>query len=361
MIRDPKTLWAQPQYRKIMQDILPHLETWLEQGKAFALATVIKTWGSAPRPVGSALAVNTEQEMAGSVSGGCVEGDVAREAQTILREGKPRLLKYGVSNEDAWSVGLSCGGSIHVWLEPFFANSEDGDERDAWEALQRCLHDNRACILATDMRQDQNRHFLILPDGDHVGARPPDGLLQEALRAYRERRHLQAEVDGIPYFIRVYPRKSQLIIVGAAHITADLVQLGNFFGFETIVIDPRGTFAHKTAFEDPPQRLLNAWPAEVLPDLTLDAYAYAVMLTHDPKIDDQALHLLLRTPIGYIGALGSSRTHAKRVQRLEDAGFKAEEIERIHAPIGLDIHAKKPREIALSIMAEIIRVQNAYQ
>ena len=149
-----------------------------------------------------------------------------------------------------------------------------------------------------------------------------------------------------------------MLIIGAAHITADLVDLANTFGFESIVIDPRGTFASKTQFQTPPDVIFEKYPSEVIPDYTLDAYTYAVILSHDPKIDDNALHLLLKSHVAYIGALGSKKTHAKRIARLREAGFSDTQIDRIQAPIGLNINAKTPREIALSIMAQIIGVMN---
>jgi len=345
-----------------MFDILPKIEEWVSQDKPFALATVIKTWGSSPRPVGSALAVTEDMEMAGSVSGGCVEGAVMKKAQEILQSGQPQRLKFGVTDEDAWAVGLSCGGAIQVWAERFLAFDESPDERAVWEKLRECLNKNLGCVLLTSMREGANEHLLVVPAEDAVLGRRPDPALRElAMKAYRERNNQVLEHEGNSYFARVFPRKSQLLIVGAAHITTDLVGLGNLYDFETIVIDPRGIFAEKTQFPEPPHQLFVDWPAEVLPGFTLDDYSYAVLLTHDPKIDDQALHLLLNSGIGYIGALGSRRTHEKRVKRLTKAGFSEDQIGRIHAPIGVDINAKRPKEIALSIMAELIQVQNRFR
>ncbi|MEM1121104.1 MAG: XdhC family protein, partial [Bacteroidota bacterium] len=152
--------------------------------------------------------------------------------------------------------------------------------------------------------------------------------------------------------------KSQLLIIGAAHITVDLVTLGKMYGFETIVIDPRGIFTNKTQFTTPPDQLYEKYPAEVLPDYDLDAHTYAVVLSHDPKIDDNALHILLKSDVAYIGALGSRKTQAKRVARLQEAGFDDATIAKIHSPVGLAIKAKTPKEIALSIMAELILTKN---
>ncbi|RMG19304.1 MAG: XdhC family protein, partial [Bacteroidetes bacterium] len=197
-------------------------------------------------------------------------------------------------------------------------------------------------------------------NGKVLGGEPDEELLQAALKAWQQRKSQIIEREAGNYFALVIPRKCQLLIVGAAHISADLVHLARQFDFETIVVDPRGIFSNNTQFLTQPDHKYAKWPEEVLPDLPLDAYTFAVTLTHDPKIDDQALKLLLRSEVAYIGSLGSSRTHAKRLARLHKAGFTEEETSRIHGPIGLDIHAKLPREIALSIMAEIIRIKNQH-
>ncbi len=339
-----------------MIDILPGVKEWIRQKKPFALATVIQTWGSSPRPVGSAMAVSEEMEMVGSVSGGCVEGAVVLEAAAVLESGKPRRLHFGISNEDAWSVGLSCGGKLDVFVEKFLAF----EEKEVWEGLSKAIQNNSGCVLLSKLAENQSGHFLVHASGQVVGDSLPPSLLEKTLLAFKERKNQLIEEEGTKWFAQVFPRKNQLFIVGAAHITVDLVALARPFGFETIVIDPRGIFANKTQFPVPPDQLFVNWPEEVLPGFTFDASSFAVVLSHDPKIDDPALHYLLRTSLAYIGALGSSRTHAKRVARLQKAGFSEADIQRIHGPIGMDIHAKTAKEIALSIMAEIIGVKNAY-
>ena len=343
-----------------MIELLPQIEKWVNARRPFVIATVIQTWGSSPRPVGSSLIVNGDMEMAGSVSGGCVEGAVIKAAMPILENGRPDRLPFGVSDEDAWAVGLSCGGKMQVFAEKFVAFASDEAEQAAWQTLLSCLKENRGCVLISRMGANQSAHTIILADGTAVG-QPASEVLQLAGRkAYRERKSQVMDIEGNQYFMQVFPRKSQLLIVGAAHITADLVTLGNLYDFETVVIDPRGIFADKTQFPNAPHQLLCKWPAEVLPSFVLDEYAYAVLLTHDPKIDDQALEILLPSNIGYIGALGSRRTHEKRKTRLRNAGFSEEQIAEIHGPIGVDINAKRPKEIALSIMGEIIKVQNRF-
>ncbi|MEM1319664.1 MAG: XdhC family protein [Bacteroidota bacterium] len=343
-----------------MKALLQTIDQWMTADKSFAMATVLKTWGSAPRPVGSTMLIAEDMEMAGSVSGGCVEGAVIREALPVIQSGESRKLAFGVSDEAAWSVGLSCGGKMEVFVERCPAFDQRVEERAAWRALQEQLRSNVGGVLLSKMEEGPGHHTLVLPDGTTEGQPLEEALLREALRAYGERKTQIIEMAETRYFARVYPPRSKMIIIGAAHITVDLVRLAQLYDFETIVIDPRGIFTNKTQFPVPPDQIFENYPAEVLNNFTLDAYTYAIVLSHDPKIDDNALHLLLPSEVAYIGALGSRRTHDKRVRRLREAGFSEEAISRIHAPVGVDIKAKRPNEIALSIMGEVIGVKNAY-
>jgi xanthine dehydrogenase accessory factor len=343
-----------------MKELLPTIQQWTKSKQPFATATVIQTWGSSPRPIGSTMLIAADGSMAGSVSGGCVEGAVVKSAKALLESGGGKLLRFGVSDEEAWAVGLSCGGSIEVYVERFMAFDERTEEQQVWQTLQTALEQNKGCILISRLSEGESRHFLVQPDGQFSGLPLSAAVHQAALSSYKERKNQILEEEGIRYFIRVFPRKSQLFVIGAAHITVDLVDLAMQFGFETIVIDPRGAFANKTLFTRPPDELFEKYPSEVLHDFTLDAYTYAAVLSHDPKIDDNALHILLKSQVAYIGALGSKRTQDKRVARLQEAGFSEAEIARIHSPIGVDIHAKTAKEIALSILAEMIGVKNEF-
>lgn len=336
-----------------MEEILSTILSWEEQGLQYAVATVIQTWGSAPRPVGSVMAVSEKLDMAGSVSGGCVEGAVVKEVAGVLESGKPKILAFGVSNDQAWSVGLTCGGKVTVFLEPVSRQAKLNAR------LYACLDKQEPCILVSHLQEDAMQRSLIFPNGDTEGEILPEAVKTAALSYYNSRKSGAVEVDGGEWFIRIYPRPSRLFVIGAAHIAVDLVHLARYFGFEPIVIDPRGIFTDRTVFTTPPKELIRDWPAEVLPNYDMDAYTYAVLLSHDPKIDDQALHLLLESDIAYIGALGSKRTHARRVARLQEAGYSDEKIARIHGPIGVNIHARSAREIALSIMAELIMIKNS--
>lgn len=340
-----------------MKEFLNEINNWLADKKDFAVATVIQTWGSAPRPVGSSMLIDADMNMMGSVSGGCVEGAVVREAMDVLATNKPKLLSFGVTDEEAWEVGLSCGGAIKVFVERFvgFENEKIS------EILRGCLENNQGCTLMLKIGGEASEHVLVLPNGEVISKnKATDILIENAKRAYSERKSQTIEIGEYRWFAQVFPSKDRLIIVGAAHIAVDLVHLAHYFGFETLVIDPRGIFADKTQFPTAPNRLVNDWPAEILPDYTLDEYTFAVLLTHDPKIDDQALEILLKEKTAYIGALGSKKTHEKRVKRLTEKGFSEEQIAAIHAPIGVDINAKSAREIALSIIAELIKVRNKF-
>ena len=341
-----------------MKVLLNKIQEWIAKDKKFAIAIVTKTWGSSPRPVGSVMIISEDMEMAGSVSGGCVEGAVIKSAVPLLEKGEGKQLAYGVTDEEAWGVGLSCGGKIQVFAEQFLAFNDN--EKEVWKKLEYCLQNNEGCVLLTRLENGKGHHALVLPNGEVVGENVNENLQKEGSRAFHERKNQVIEVDGSTYFAQVFPRKSQMLIIGAAHITVDLVQLAHLYDFETIVIDPRGIFSNKTQFTVPPDFIFEKYPSEVLENYDLDAYSYAVILSHDPKIDDNALEILLPSKIGYIGALGSRRTHEKRVRRLSEKGFSEEEIQRIHAPIGVDIRAKTPKEIAMSIMGEIIKSKNEY-
>lgn len=331
-----------------MVDILDDLESRLDAEAPFALATVIKTWRSAPRSEGASMIVSNEGALTGSVSGGCVESTVVREAQQLLQtEGIARRLSFGVTDEDAWSVGLSCGGQIDVWLEAV-------KDRGIWKNLVKLIRSNQGCVLVSGLEDKENEKFIY--SGDNSDSQQDEGLLEISRQAYTQ--HKTQISEG--YFFNVFPAKSRLIIIGAAHVTLDLVQLARMHNFETIVIDPRGIFSSEERFELKPDQLITDWPAEVLPGLSLDADSYVVVLTHDPKIDDQALKIVLDSEAAYVGALGSRKTHAKRTIRLKETGISDEQIDRIYGPVGLDINARQPVEIALSIMAQIIAVKNQH-
>ena len=308
---------------------------WARAGKGAALATVVETWGSAPRPRGAQLAVSAEGEMMGSVSGGCVEGAVVAEALEALADGRPRLLTYGVSDEDAFAVGLACGGTIRVMVEPVGVGQ--GPDAGLLGELVAARAARQPVVYA--VRPDDWRRELV---------RGPGGPLWEPARDA-----LASDRSGFAedWFLGVHNPPLRMAVIGAVHIAQALVPMARLAGYDVTVIDPREAFASPARF--PETRLIHDWPDEALAAFGLDARTAVVTLTHDPKLDDPAIEAALRAPVFYLGCLGSSRTHAKRVARLEAAGFGAAEIARIHAPIGADIGAQSPAEIALAILAQI--------
>lgn len=326
-----------------MLDILKQTDEFLYKSNTVAIARVMRTWRSSLRPVGSSLVVNEESEMIGSVSGGCVEKAVVAKSLKVMDSGKAELAKFGVADEDAWEVGLSCGGALTVLVQPFFSNDE-------WNEIQSLQNQNVGFAVITSI--SEHAENVIIQEEELQNSYP------KAFELYMNRSNGVVDEEGQSYFVHSFPPKLTMLLIGSAHITSELIKLADSFGFDTVVVDPRDTFAKKTTYAVEPKALHVNWPQEILPDLTLDKNTFAVILSHDPKIDDEALKILIDKEVSYIGALGSKKTHAKRVARLEGYGFTEEQIARIHAPIGLPINALLPKEIALSVMAEIIKVKN---
>jgi xanthine dehydrogenase accessory factor len=334
-----------------MRDVVDVMKSWQTKGQAFALARVVQTWGSSPRPVGSGLLISSGMEMAGSVSGGCVEGSVLKEAGQVIEKKVTKRLSYGVSDDEAWSVGLTCGGKIQVFLQPVQPGG-------LWSEFVDAISRSEEFLVATKLDEGTMEDTLIYQSGKQAGPDLPPDILTKAKAALDKGTSLIAESGGANYFIHTFPKRSKMLIIGAAHIAADLVQLANLYDFETILIDPRSAFANKTQFHVAPDRVITKYPSEVLAEFDLDSHMYAVVLSHDPKIDDDALRILVRSKVAYIGALGSRGTHEKRVERLKQAGFTDEQIGRIESPVGINIQAQGAREIALSIMGSVIRTKN---
>ena len=305
---------------------------WHRDGRGAALATVVETWGSAPRPVGSLMAISGKGEIEGSVSGGCVEGAVVVEAQEALEKGRPKLLEFGVSDDQAFAAGLACGGRIRVLVEPVGA----GGLPEAMLAELVAARAARRPVGYMVNTRDWTRR-LVGPEET-----------PERFRADRS----GFEADGVT-FVAVHTPPLRLFVVGAAHIAQALVPMARLMGHDVTVIDPRSSFATPARFPDTEIRA--DYPDECVAPGELDARTALVTLAHDPKIDDPALEMGLRAPVYYLGALGSTRTHAKRVERLSRAGFAPDEIARIHAPVGLDIGSRSPAEIAVSVLAQMVQ------
>ena len=307
---------------------------WHRDGRGAALATVVETWGSAPRQAGSQLAISGQGQIMGSVSGGCVEGAVVTEAMEAMEDGRPRLLTFGVSDETAFAVGLACGGTIRVLVEPIGEGAARLPE-DILTRLVAARAERQA--LAYAVHPETWARDLLTP-GQDVAA---DARFRSDKSGMEE--------DG--RFIAIHNPPLRLIVVGAVHIAQPLMTIARACGYDPTLIDPRGAFGSAERF--PGEVIVEDWPDEALAALRPDARTAIVTLTHDSKLDDPAITVALRSPCFYLGCLGSTRTHAKRVDRLREAGFAEAEIARIHAPVGLDLGAKSPAEIAVSVMAQI--------
>lgn len=312
-------------------DLLHIAHQWHGAGKRVAVAMVVRTWGSAPRAAGSHLIIDEDGRMEGSISGGCVEGAVLVEALEALEDGKPRLLDYGVSDDEAFAVGLACGGEIQILVDPVGGAMP-------LDVMDQILTDKAAGIPVA--------YVADLKTGARRAA---------SADAYSDRFRLDrsgVEEDS-QTFVAIHNPPLRLIVVGAVHIAQHLVPMAQAVGFDVTVIDPRSAFASPDRFPD--VTLLDDWPDEAVSGLKPDTRTAVVTLTHDPKLDEPALMSALRSDAFYVGSLGSTRTHAKRVARLSDAGLAKAELDRIHTPIGLNIGGRAPAEIAVSVIAEIVQ------
>lgn len=296
---------------------------WHRAGRGAVLATVIETWGSAPRRVGSQLVIDRDMAMEGSVSGGCVEGAVVEEAVAALKDGKPRVLTFGVSDDQAFAVGLACGGTIRILLEPV------GTLPEALLAELTTARKARTPIA----------YQVNLTTFDRRLTAPTDATA--AL--------FRADKSGVTedVFTHIHNPPLRLAVIGAVHIAQHLIPMATACGFDTLVIDPRDAFGAEARF--PGTALSHDWPDEALAAFAPDSRTAIVTLTHDPKLDDPGLRAALASPAFYIGCLGSTRTHAKRLDRLQGL-----DTARLRAPVGLNIGAATPAEIAVSILAQII-------
>jgi len=299
--------------------------SWASEGEPVVLATVIETWGSAPRRIGAQMAIGLNGKMQGSVSGGCIENAVVSEAKEAIETKSIRLLEYGVSNEDAFSVGLACGGKIRVMLEPV-------GHTISLKTLQELV----------DFRQNK------VPVACIVNIITGETTLKT--EGYSGRFSGFEEENKI--FVTVHNSPIRVVIVGAVHIAQNLVKFAKIASFDPLVVDPRSGFANSERFKS--ETIIEEWPDTALSQLSIDRNTAVVLLTHDPKLDDPALEIALNSDAFYIGALGSKKTHAARIDRMKGLGFGDESTNRISGPIGLDIGATNPAEIAISILAEII-------
>jgi xanthine dehydrogenase accessory factor len=322
------------------RDVVAIARRWLDGYGAVALATVIKTWGSSPVPVGGQLVVGPDDRFEGSVSGGCVEGAVITAAAEVIASGTPQVLEFGIADETAWRVGLPCGGRIEIFVERL-AGADDA------AYLDRVLADRaarRLLVVETD-----------LADGKRVLRSDTRGYAAEVAKQLAGGESVLIEAPKGRRFLQALVPPAHVILVGAGHIGQVLADLALRVGYQVTMVDPRTAFSTADRFKG--VRLNHDWPDTALPALGLDSLTAVVALAHEARLDDESMIAALRSDCFYVGALGSRRTHEKRVERLRQAGLTEAEIARIDAPVGLSIGAKGPGEIAVSILGAIIRAR----
>ncbi len=342
-----------------MRRIITDLENWQQQGEEIAVATLVAVHGSSPCFPGARLVVTRSGKMAGSVSGGCVENDVFMQSMQVLDQRRPLLARYGISGEAALDVGLSCGGKIDVLLDRFHRD-------EAWSLLSASVLARRPVAAALALAPEAliGRRLSVDTGASRAGgidAALDDTICEQALGLLDRDEH--SSVLELPWrgvqarvFVEAVAPPPRLFIVGATHIGISLCRMAKDVGFEVIVVDPRATFASSERFPEA-DSIECAWPGEVLAAAALDRYSYVVTLSHDPKFDIPTLQCCLDNDTRYIGALGSRRTHARREKALTAEGYDERQLARISAPIGLDLGGRRPEEIAVAILAEILAVR----
>lgn len=345
-----------------MRDILEDLRAWYEDGTPVGLATVVDTRHSAPRDPGAAMAVVPDGRVAGSVSGGCVEGAVFEEAQEVLSSGHPKKLSYGISDDEAFSVGLTCGGEIDLFVErldpehvPFFQQA----------ATSIAAHEPVAVATVVDGVEHVGGKLAVWPDRtegslgspglDHAVAEDARGMLAQGstgVRSYGVDGRRQAQ--DLDVFVAAFTPPPRLLVFGAIDFAKSVAGIGKFLGYHVTVCDARAVFATEKRFPEADEVVVS-WPHRYLEQTEIDARTAICVLTHDPKFDVPALEIALRSPATYVGAMGSRRTHEDRMQRLKEAGLTDDELARLRSPIGLDIGAHTPEEVAVSVAAEMVQ------
>ena len=327
------------------REIFLKTESWLKQNLDVAIAYVVQTWGSSPRPVGSAMVINNNNETIGSVSGGCIESFVFGKAIEVIKSDVSQVLEFGVSNKQAWDVGLTCGGKIKIFVEKI--NKKNINEI---KLINKTIKTNKKIVIATNLK---NQDKIVYED---INSYSNDNLLDEVKETARKKTSSLKLVKNSPWFFKFFGGKYKIIIIGAVHIAEPLILMAKILDFEIILIDPRNNYDDKKFVSD--ALILKEWPDDALKKIELNNSCSVVTLTHDPKLDDPALEYILNKDLLYIGSLGSKKTHASRKIRLMKKGFSEEKIQRIKGPIGLDIGAMNPAEIATSIISQIISIKN---
>ena len=348
-----------------MRDILDQITKWWDSGETFGLATVVNTFRSAPRDPGAALAVSNGGEVVGSVSGGCVEGAVYELAQQVCESGQPVLQTYGISEDTAFDVGLTCGGIIELFVEPINRERFPG-----LAGVAAAIRDEVPVAVATVISGPGalGARRVIRADaatgtlgaGDRLDGAVNDdarGMLAQGLTGVRHYgEHGERRLDDLSVFVQSFAPPPRMLVFGAIDFAAAVARAGKFLGYRVTVCDARPIFATHARFPDADEVIVD-WPHRYLANTQIDPRTVICVLTHDPKFDVPLLEVALRTPAGYIGAMGSRRTHDDRLARLREAGLTEDELARLRSPIGLDLGARTPEETAVSVAAELIQLR----
>jgi xanthine dehydrogenase accessory factor len=336
-----------------MIDLLPQIQDWFNAGEKIAVATVIRVAGSAPRPVGARMIVSSSGRMAGSVSGGCVETTVYGEMMDVLEGGLPRKLHFGITDDMIWDVGLACGGTIDVFVQTL--------DPEMVQTLTEQVEEGNGVALTIRVSGEASlgETALVTRGGTLLGAVNPRaaGLAQQMIADRAETGTIHDIEPGIEVFVEPFLPPPVLLIVGGVHVAIPLTRFAKELGFSVTIVDPRAKFANRDRFPEADKVLLE-WPDEAFLHLEVDDSTYVVLLTHDPKIDEPTLASALQTEAAYIGAIGSRSTHAARFERMKKWGVTPEQLQRVYAPIGLDLGGRSPEETALSIIGEVVAVKN---
>lgn len=344
-----------------MRDLVRELDAWTAVTPGTARAVVVRTFGSAPRPEGAALLVSGDGRLAGSVSGGCVEGAAYEEVERARETGRARVIRYGISDEQAWDVGLACGGTIDVLIEPRLDPVVEAAARALGRAVITPLPADSPGPAFGPHEPGAGEEPLAKLVVDVEGAMSGttgdpalDGSLAAAAADVLERgRSRTVEAGGRSWFIEAFPRQPRLVIVGAVQVAIPLDAMARTLGYRTVVIDGRATFATRERFPDADE-LLVGWLDESADTIGLGPRDAVVVLTHDVKFDEPAIVTALARGCRYVGAVGSRKTQADRRARLLAAGVRADDLDRLRGPIGLDLGGREPAETALAIMAEVV-------
>lgn len=341
-----------------MREVIEQIEVWKKENKPAAIATNVKRVGVSLRALGAKMAVTTAREIAGSVTGGCIEGMVYEEAQQVIQSGQPKRLHYSAPGEEnPWEIGLSCGGVLDVLVESL----DSPVWQEMYPLVKTCLEQNLLAAVATVISGPElGKKMILYPDGRTLGDLGTPWLNERAAVWMQQQMKVQesdwtsfeVQNETVEVFVDVLVPSARLIVIGAVHIAIPLVEMAKTMGYHTIVIDPRAAFATGDRFPQVDE-LIVEWPSTALEKMHLDEGTYIAVISHDDKLDNPALQIALTSPARYVGVLGTRKHIPARLAVLREMGVSEEQLKRLCAPIGIHIAAVQPEEIALSILAEM--------